>query len=89
MDVKKLAGMLIAFSLAVLIIRTAAPGTLAVIDVGLIGLLYVIRSQRTPEKTSTRIRKALFEAVSVGATASRPAAPNAHHRSVSRRRGNF
>jgi xanthosine utilization system XapX-like protein len=69
MDVKKLAGMLIAFSLAVLIIRTAAPGTLAVIDVGLIGLLYVIRSRRAPEQTSARIRKEIFEAV-----AGRPAA---------------
>ena len=63
MDVKKLAGVLIAFSLAVLIIRTATPGTLAVIDVGLIGLLYVIRSRRTSENISARVRKELFEAV--------------------------
>lgn len=46
MDVKKLAGLLMAFVLAVPIISTAPPGTLALVDFGLIGLLYVIRRRR-------------------------------------------
>jgi hypothetical protein len=47
MDGKKLTGVLIAFTLAALIIATAPPGTLALVDVGLIGLLYFLRRRRT------------------------------------------
>ena len=47
MDAKKLTGVLIAVVLAVLIIATARPGTLAWVDVGLIGLLYVVRRRRS------------------------------------------
>ena len=46
MDVKKLAGLLIASVLAVSVIATAPPSTLALMDLGLIGLLYVIRRRR-------------------------------------------
>ena len=46
MDAKKLTGMLIAVVLAVAIIATVPSGTLALIDVGLVGLLYVIRRRR-------------------------------------------
>jgi hypothetical protein len=46
MDAKKLTGLLIAVALALPIIATAQPETLAVIDIGLIGLLYVVRRRR-------------------------------------------
>ena len=46
MDVTKLAGVIIALAVAVPVITVAPPGTLALIDVGLIGLLYVIRKRR-------------------------------------------
>jgi len=46
MDVKRLAGLLIAFVLAVPFIATAPPGTLALVDIGLIGLLFVVRRRR-------------------------------------------
>lgn len=46
MEVKKLAGLLLALLLAVPVIATAPPGALALIDVALIALLYVIRSRR-------------------------------------------
>ena len=46
MDAKKVAGLLIAVAVGVPIIATAGPGTLAVIEVGLIGLLYCIRRRR-------------------------------------------
>ena len=52
MDAKKLTGMLIAVVLAVPIIATAPSGTLALIDVGLIGLLYVIRRRRLTPSTA-------------------------------------
>jgi hypothetical protein len=46
MDAKKLSGVLIVFVLAVSIIATAPPPVLAVLDVALIGALYVIRRRR-------------------------------------------
>ena len=46
MDAKKLTGVLIAFVLAISIIATAPSGVLALIDVALIGALYVIRRRR-------------------------------------------
>ena len=47
MDVKSFAGMLIVFVLTVAIIATGSPGTLALLDIGLIGLLYVLRHRRS------------------------------------------
>jgi hypothetical protein len=70
MDVKKLAGLVMAFGLVVMISMTAAPGTLAMIEVGLIGLLYFIRRRR-PSEMSPRMRKALFEAYTAGGVVSR------------------
>ena len=55
MDVKKIAGLLLAVLLVVPLIATAAPGTLALIDVGLVGLLYVMRRRRSAWATSKRI----------------------------------
>ncbi len=52
MDAKKLAGVLIAIALAVPIIATASPGTLGLIDIGLIGLLYFVRRRRSAAKPS-------------------------------------
>jgi hypothetical protein len=52
MDAKKLTGMLIVVVLAVPIIATAPSGTLALIDAGLIGLLYVIRRRRLTPATA-------------------------------------
>ena len=52
MDAKKLTGMLIAVVLAVPIIATAPSGTLALIDVGLLGLLYVVRRRRLTPATA-------------------------------------
>jgi hypothetical protein len=52
MDVKKVTAVLIAVVLAVLIIATAPPGTLALVDVGLIGLLYIVRRRRVVVKAS-------------------------------------
>ena len=46
MDAKKITGMLIAVVLAVPIITTAPSGALALIEVGLVGLLYVVRRRR-------------------------------------------
>ena len=46
MDVKKFAGLLLALVLAVPFIATAAQGTLALVDIGLIGLLFVVRRRR-------------------------------------------
>lgn len=46
MDAKKLAGLLIAVAIAAPIVAHAGPGTLGLIDVGLIGLLYCIRRRR-------------------------------------------
>jgi hypothetical protein len=72
MDAKKLAGLAMAVALAVWIIVTAPPGTLAMIEVGLIGLLYVLRRRRQPEM-SARMRKQLFESVSMRHVTRRPA----------------
>jgi hypothetical protein len=46
MDVKKLAGLLLAPAFAVPVIATAPPGTLALLAFGLSGLLYFIRRRR-------------------------------------------
>ena len=46
MDAKKLTGVLMAMVLAAPIIATAPPAALALIDVALIGALYVIRRRR-------------------------------------------
>lgn len=46
MDAKKLTGGLVAVALTAPIIATAQPGTLALIEIGLIGLLYVLRRRR-------------------------------------------
>jgi hypothetical protein len=46
MDAKKLSGVLLAFVLAVSIITTAPPAVLALLDVALIGALYVVRRRR-------------------------------------------
>lgn len=46
MDAKKLAGLLVAVVLVVPMLAHAGPGTLGLIDVGLIGLLYCIRRRR-------------------------------------------
>jgi hypothetical protein len=46
MDVKKFAGLLLALVLAVPFIATAPQGTLALVDIGLIGLLFVVRRRR-------------------------------------------
>jgi hypothetical protein len=46
MDTKSFAGVLIVVGLAALIIATAQAGTLAWIDVALVGLLYGIRRRR-------------------------------------------
>ena len=52
MDAKKLTGVMIAVVLAVPIIATARPGTLALVDIGLIGLLYVVRRRRSALQAS-------------------------------------
>ncbi len=46
MDVKKLAGLLLAPAFGVPVIATASPGTLALLAFGLSGLLYFIRRRR-------------------------------------------
>jgi hypothetical protein len=46
MDVKKIAGVFVAFALAVPIIATTSPAALALIDIALVGVLYVIRRRR-------------------------------------------
>lgn len=46
MDAKKIGGVLIAMVLLVAIAGTANPETLAWMDVGLIGLFYVVRRRR-------------------------------------------
>ena len=46
MDVKKLAGLLLTVTIAVPVITAAPPGALALMDVALIALLYVIRCRR-------------------------------------------
>lgn len=47
MDAKKVSAMLVAGVIAVLIIATASPETLVLIEFGLIGLLFGIRRRRT------------------------------------------
>ena len=46
MDAKKLGGLMIALVVIVPIIATAPPGTLAWLECGLVGLLYVMRRRR-------------------------------------------
>jgi hypothetical protein len=52
MDAKKLTAMLIGVLLAVPVLTAASQGTLAVIDVALIGLLYIVRRRRTVMETA-------------------------------------
>ena len=52
MDAKKLTGVLIAAVLTASIAATAEPGTLAFIELGLIGALYVLRRRRLTVKPS-------------------------------------
>ena len=47
MDAKKFTGLLVAVVLAVPIIATAPPGTLALMEIGLVGLLFVVRRRRS------------------------------------------
>ena len=46
MDAKKLTGTVIAVVLTVPVSASAEPGTLALIEIGLIGMLYVLRRRR-------------------------------------------
>lgn len=52
MDAKKLTGVLIAAGLTMSIAATAEPGTLALIEIGLVGALYVLRRRRLTVKAS-------------------------------------
>lgn len=47
MDAKKFTGLLVAVVLAVPIIATAPPGTLALMEIGLVGLFCVMRRRRS------------------------------------------
>ena len=51
-DAKKLTGVLVAAVLTVTIAATAEQDTLALIDIGLVGLLYILRRRRLTLKTS-------------------------------------
>jgi len=73
MDVKKLAGLVLALGLAAVIIKNATPGALAMIEVGLVGLLYFIRRRR-PTDVSARVRKELFRATAARAVENRSTA---------------
>jgi hypothetical protein len=53
MDAKKLAGIFIALLIAAGLIANANPGTLGVVDIGLIGLLYIIRRRRSIHPRTT------------------------------------
>ena len=52
MDAKKLTGVLVATVLTVSIATTAEAGTLALIEIGLVGLLFVLRRRRLTMTTS-------------------------------------
>ena len=53
MDAKKLAACLIALLIASALIANANPGTLGVVDIGLVGLLYIIRRRRSINPRTT------------------------------------
>jgi hypothetical protein len=53
MDAKKLAGFLVTLLIASALIANANPGTLGVVDIGLIGLLYIIRRRRSINPRTT------------------------------------
>lgn len=46
MDAMKLTGMVVAVVLTVPVVANAEPGTLALIEMGLVGALYVLRRRR-------------------------------------------
>jgi len=52
MDAKKLTAMLIGVLVAVPVLAAASQGTLAVVDIGLIGLLYIVRRRREAMETA-------------------------------------
>ena len=54
MDAMKLAGLSMSAGLTALVIVTASPGTLAVLDVALVAALYVIRNRRQYASTHAR-----------------------------------
>jgi hypothetical protein len=47
MDAKKITGILMAAALTALVAALAPAGTLALMEVGLVGLFYVVRRRRT------------------------------------------
>jgi hypothetical protein len=53
MDAKKLAGFLVALLIAAALIANANPGILGVVDIGLIGLLCIIRRRRSLNPRTT------------------------------------
>lgn len=59
MDVKKLAGLLLGLLLAVSVIASAPPSALALMDVALIALLYVIRCRRWNARHNSNLRHEL------------------------------
>ena len=71
MDVKKFSGLMIAAGLAVPVIMIAPPGLLALIEVGLIGALYVLRRRRQPAMPAG-MQQELLRAASVRSIAGRP-----------------
>jgi Flp pilus assembly protein TadB len=59
MDVKRLAGLLLALVVAVPVIASAPPSALASMDVALIALLYVIRSRRWNARNNSNLQREL------------------------------
>ena len=59
MDVKKLAGLLLALVFAVPVMASAPPSALALMDVALIALLYVIRCRRWNTRQKSNLRHEL------------------------------
>ncbi len=55
MDAKKLTGMMVAVLIAVPIVAAASPEILAWIEIGLVGLLYVVRRRRLLQRTALPI----------------------------------
>ena len=47
MDAKKITGILMAAALTAMVAAVAPAGTLALMEVGLVGLFYVVRRRRT------------------------------------------
>ncbi len=59
MDAKKLTGALLALALTASIVATAEAETLAMIEIGLVGMLYVLRRRRQTAKDLPRPRSVL------------------------------